>query len=195
MTLCQGFAAPVHHPVAGPRGCGPSHRHRRTPKARIGPAPAMLGLAAALLGAIAAPALAGSCTNATRNTKGGSAKAETTIKNETTGTTLKVQINRNDTQKLDKSIKPGEKASFTAGVKTSAVISVFLYPQDSNVAQTCKYVVSNNTDNAQLHWKLPSDATDVCPGKDRFGFTLTCEKGFASGKDRYHTRFTVSDPQ
>lgn len=160
------------------------------------------GLAAICLAAFAAitaptVAVAGSCTDTTRSwgLSTSSPSADTTVKNDTNGKTIEVNIYRGDTLKLQKRIGPGEKASFLAKLSSSdgeALLRVQLFPFPGSVSTECAYEVRNNKGD-WIAWKLPGDATSVCPEQSRTNMEISCDKGYNIDKRRFNTDFRVTD--
>jgi hypothetical protein len=145
----------------------------------------------------AAPAWAANCTESTRaetvyTTAVGS--AVTTVKNEMTGQALQVQIFRDGTEKLNESVLPGKQAQFKAGLggtATKAKIDVAVTPGNGKQTGACGFVVTRGGSGGTATWKVPKDATSVCPNATTLD--IACEKTWHGGKNQFHTIFTVSD--
>jgi hypothetical protein len=109
--------------------------------------------------------------------------------------TILAELYRDDSQKWEKYIRPGEKAEFTASfAKMSggrATLTLQLYPDPGVRSSECKYYVVAGEN--YLDWRLPDGASEVCP--DIGDMTIACDKTFNESKARYTTAFTVEDPR
>jgi hypothetical protein len=164
---------------------------------RIGTMPTSL-LALMVNFACTAPSLAGECVETSRmGTVASTSKpsAETTVKNEMSKETVRVDISRGDSVKFTKFLKPGEQGSYMAHVSKqggAATMTVQIYPESSSIAKACTYVMRNTNDD-ELVWKLPDGADAVCPGRAKAAYSIACEKSFNNDHLRYKTKFTLTD--
>lgn len=164
---------------------------------RIGCMPTSL-LALMACFAYTAPSLAGECIETSRMGTVASASkpsAETTVKNEMSKETVRVEISRGDSVKYSRFLKPGEQGSYMAHVSKqggAATLTVQIYPESSSIARACSYVMRNTNDD-ELVWKLPDGADSVCPDHAKAAYSISCEKSFNNDHLRYKTKFALSD--
>jgi hypothetical protein len=162
-------------------------------------AAAVLGLA--LLGGGPSAAWAKACVDSMK-TSGLTSKwdpsAKTTVKNETTGSsTILVEIYRGKTEKQHKYIKPGEDASFLAKLggtgDNKGEFSVKLLREGlPSKTSSCDFIVRETASGGKLVWRVPKDATEVCPSQ--VDLSVACQIDFQKQKFRWHTIFTATDP-
>jgi hypothetical protein len=147
-----------------------------------------------------APVSAGACTETTRD--GNMTAAQLSFRNATSGElTIKFYrglIGNNDPKKTQ-TIGAGEKAqyNFVAKGPYENVNPTALLAIGGTDVMRCSFTASNSRTSAGLgktHWKEGSCvalavAAETCPT-----CTTSCEKSYATGKTRWETQFTFTNP-
>ncbi len=144
-------------------------------------------------------ALAGSCTKTTRS-MGFFDKwipsARTTVHNESTSMTLKVNIYRGDDLKQTMYIKPGQNVSeltkFAEQGGGGIVRAEIIPTAGATTTADCYYRIRYVNDSGKMTWELRDGDTAVCVvGND---VKVVCEKSFNKDKLRFNTDFRVKNP-
>jgi hypothetical protein len=126
----------------------------------------------------------------------GTAAADTTLRNNSTGLTIEAEILRGDGVKSQKTIGPGQQTGHLAkfgGTGKIKYVDFTVVAKAEGQSLSCAYRIKWDVD--YLFWDLAEGADTPCGDPSVFCPTckVSCSATFHAGKARWNTTFTVSD--
>lgn len=165
-----------------------------------GPIGALLAVMLVVVGA--AQGLAAECGDTTRTWTEYSGNAHQVVRNTTAGKVFEVAILRNGVEKNRRIInesQPETSYLMKVGSPTEMAVTIEIQRRDNPGTEkvSCNYRISfSNEDGDPTKWLLPEGSEAACGDITQLcaDCVLTCSKSYHSGKARWNTSFTISDP-